>query len=97
MLFSDLKHIVEDLEKSSNEKNLWKMEDNTDIDLDKLDLSFLEGKHTITIGAKNSEFVRVYRKKERWVYIRTCQDCKQEFESPRQFEAICDPCKLKLE
>lgn len=29
------------------------------------------------------------------VYIRTCQDCKQEFESPRQFECICESCKDK--
>jgi rRNA maturation endonuclease Nob1 len=95
MLLSDLKRIVKDLEKSSNEKTLWKLEDNSDLDLHNLDFSILEDDLTITIQdkTKNSEFIRVYKKPEKFSYIRTCQDCKQEFESPRQFEAICEKCK----
>lgn len=95
MLISDLKRIVEDLEKSSNAKNLWKPKDNSDFDFNNLDFSIKEGDLTITIEdkTKNSEFIRVYKKTKRFVYIRTCQDCKQEFESPRQFECICNPCK----
>ena len=97
MLISDLKRIVEDLENSNNAKNLWKPKDNSDFDFDNLDFSILENDLTIIIEdkTKNSDFIRVYKKGQRFTYIRTCQDCKQEFESPRQFECICDSCKEK--
>ena len=52
-------------------------------------------KKAIVTGGETRKnlFIRVYKKGQRFTYIRTCQDCKQEFESPRQFECICNPCK----